>query len=86
MSAAVTEASTALSGFISGNWPIITLTAVAAVLATLALSLRRRSKSKAQDNSGPTDGADSSDSPESCCAAPLLPDTAPGRNNQQGNP
>lgn len=87
MSAAVTEASTALSGFISGNWPIITLTAVAAVLTAVALSLRRRSKSKARDNSEPADGAESSDSPESCCGpTPLLPDTAPGRNNQQGNP
>lgn len=87
MSGAVTEASTALSGFISGNWPTITFTALAAVLAVLALSLRRRSKTKAQDNSAITDEADSSDSPESCCSTePLLPDTAPGRNNQQGNP
>ncbi|TNB75662.1 cytochrome C biogenesis protein [Arthrobacter sp. BB-1] len=87
MSGAVTEASTALSGFISGNWPIITLTAVAAVLTAVALSLRRRRDSKARDNSEPAEGAESSDSPESCCGPePLLPDTAPGRNNQQGNP
>lgn len=87
MSGAVTEASAALSGLISGNWPLITSAAVAAVLAAVALSLRRRSKSKAQDNSGPAEGAEHSDSPESSCGpAPLLPDTAPGRTNQQGNP
>lgn len=87
MSGTVTEASTALSGFISGNWPVITLTAVAAVLTAVALSLRRRRDSKARDNSEPAEGAENSDSPESCCGpAPLLPDTAPGRNNQQGNP
>lgn len=87
MSGAVTEASTALSAFISGNWPIIALTAVAAVLAALAVSLRRRSNSKAQHNSAITDGADSNDNPESCCSPkPLLPDTAPGRTNQQGTP
>lgn len=86
MSGAVTEASTALSGFISGNWALITVAALAAVLAALALSLRRRSKTKAQNDGGLTDGADSNDSHESCCGPePLLPD-APGRNNQQGNP
>ena len=82
-----TEASVALSGFISGNWPIITLTAVAAARAAAALALRRRSKSKAQDNSAITDGAESSDSTEACCGPEhLLPDTAPGRTNQKGNP
>lgn len=87
MGGTVTEASAALSGFISGNWPIITLTAVAAVLAAAALALRRRSKSKAQDNSAITDGAESSDSIEACCGPEhLLPDTAPGRTNQKGNP
>ncbi|WP_028272481.1 cytochrome c biogenesis CcdA family protein [Arthrobacter sp. UNC362MFTsu5.1] len=84
MSGAVTEASAALSGFISGNWPIITSAAVAAVLSAVALSLRRRRDNKAQDHSGLTD---INDSPESCCGPePLLPYTAPGRNNQQGNP
>nr|WP_015061926.1 cytochrome c biogenesis protein CcdA [Arthrobacter sp. J3.40]AFK89303.1 Mercury resistance probable Hg transport protein [Arthrobacter sp. J3.40] len=83
-SGAVTEASAALSGFISGNWPIITSAAVAAVLSAAALSLRRRRDNKAQDHSGLTDV---NDSPDSCCGPePLLPDTAPGRNNQQGNP
>lgn len=87
MGGTVTEASAALSGFISGNWPTITLTAVAAVLAAAALALRRRSKSKAQDNSAITDGAESSDSTEACCGPEhLLPDTAPGRTNQKGNP
>ncbi|MEV8338860.1 cytochrome c biogenesis protein CcdA [Leucobacter sp. NPDC077196] len=83
MSGAVTEASAALSGVISGNWPFITLAAAAAALAALALSLRRRSKSRTRDSSRAADGTDISDSPESCCSpAPLLPDTAPERNNQ----
>ncbi|MGP9784183.1 cytochrome c biogenesis CcdA family protein [Glutamicibacter sp. AOP12-B1-11] len=87
MSGAVTAASAALSGFISGNWPIITFTAVAAVLAAVALSLRRRSKSKAEDNSRPADGTESRENTEACCnPAPHLPETAPGRNNEQGNP
>jgi cytochrome c-type biogenesis protein len=84
MSGAVIEASAALSGFISGNWPVITSAAVAAVLSAAALSLRRRRDNKAQDHSGLTDV---NDSPGSCCGPePLLPDTAPGRTNQQGNP
>ena len=66
MGSAITEASVAMSAFITGAWPVITAAAVAAALTAAAVSLRRRSQAKDQVGGSPQDPAETRNDREAC--------------------
>lgn len=86
MGSAITDASVAVSAFVTEAWPVITAAAVAAALAAVTVSLRRRSQAKTSDpvSKSPAEAANST---EACCSpGPEISEPAADRPHQQGKP
>lgn len=86
MGSAITEASVAVSAFVTEAWPLITAAAVAAAFTAAAVSLRRRSQSKTPDRPAPKDPVGTGNGAEACCSpGPEISEPTTDRQ-QQGKP
>lgn len=63
----VTDASVAVSGFITASWPVLTAAAGAAVIIAVIASWRRRGPGQARPPMTPQEHPDDHDGPSSCC-------------------
>ncbi len=82
----ITEASVAVSAFVTEAWPLLTAAAVVAALTAVAVSLRRRSQAKTLDRAAPKDPVETGNGTEACCSPdPGISEPTTDRQ-QQGKP